>query len=137
MKTQRDLNNPETMYEALRYAISEDLRSNCTAGLAYMGVKMMTHPKELRLAREKEKLYACCEYSKCNAKRLGSELFRCGGCKVVLYCAKKCQKEDWAEHKDFCKLLQKERVEGEKRRAGSHGSKGKKKSKSKKRRRRT
>ena len=33
------------------------------------------------------------------------ETFRCSGCKAIRYCSKECQKDDWLEHKDFCKSL--------------------------------
>ncbi|TPX48830.1 hypothetical protein SeMB42_g02842 [Synchytrium endobioticum] len=32
---------------------------------------------------------------------------RCGGCKVVFYCNRNCQKEDWKAHKAECKNLHK------------------------------
>jgi len=30
---------------------------------------------------------------------------RCGGCKIIGYCSKKCQHEDWNSHKKLCKRL--------------------------------
>jgi len=29
---------------------------------------------------------------------------RCKGCKLVWYCNETCQKEDWATHREFCRL---------------------------------
>jgi hypothetical protein len=34
-----------------------------------------------------------------------SNLLLCGGCKGVYYCSKKCQKEDWKDHKQICKSI--------------------------------
>lgn len=33
---------------------------------------------------------------------------QCGGCKNVLYCSVKCQREDWKSHKYRCRAAQKE-----------------------------
>jgi len=33
------------------------------------------------------------------------ELFKCASCKCVYYCSKKCQKQDWKEHKEHCKTF--------------------------------
>lgn len=41
---------------------------------------------------------------KCN-KEDASE--KCGHCKTVCYCDKLCQKEDWSDHKNICKLYNK------------------------------
>ncbi len=35
------------------------------------------------------------------------KLNRCGGCQVISYCCKDCQKSDWEEHKLFCKIAKK------------------------------
>ena len=32
------------------------------------------------------------------------DFFRCSGCKLVYYCDKLCQKEDWALHKKLCRM---------------------------------
>ena len=32
-------------------------------------------------------------------------LARCSGCRAVYYCSKKCQKADWAQHKQLCRQL--------------------------------
>ena len=34
--------------------------------------------------------------------RRSSYCKKCSGCKVVLYCSKKCQKNDWENHKLIC-----------------------------------
>lgn len=34
------------------------------------------------------------------------ELMLCGGCKAVAYCSRDCQRQDWANHKTFCKTFQ-------------------------------
>ena len=33
------------------------------------------------------------------------KLLKCGRCKVVSYCSKECQREDWKDHKAFCNLM--------------------------------
>ena len=33
---------------------------------------------------------------------------RCTGCYLVFYCSTSCQSNDWADHRDNCKLIQKE-----------------------------
>lgn len=33
--------------------------------------------------------------------------FRCNGCKFIHYCSSNCQKSDWIDHKEECKMLQK------------------------------
>lgn len=44
-----------------------------------------------------EKKYFC---TNCNNKE--TALDRCGGCKNARYCNRKCQKEDWKNHKEKC-----------------------------------
>ena len=43
----------------------------------------------------------CC---KCGEKR--RKLKRCTSCKVVYYCGKQCQQQDWPTHKTKCRSLQ-------------------------------
>ncbi len=33
----------------------------------------------------------------------GKSLKRCGGCKIPVYCCKKCQQQDWRSHKKLCR----------------------------------
>jgi len=35
---------------------------------------------------------------------IGGGMSRCGGCRVVFFCSKKCQKKNWADHKAICKV---------------------------------
>lgn len=37
--------------------------------------------------------------------KTGDEVMKCGGCKVVAYCGKDHQREDWKAHKVLCKAL--------------------------------
>jgi len=42
----------------------------------------------------------------CNyCRNENTELFKCGNCKCIYYCSKKCQKEDWKFHKNNCGLF--------------------------------
>lgn len=44
-----------------------------------------------------------------NCHRFGegqAELKRCSGCHKAIYCSPKCQKVNWKEHKEICKVLQ-------------------------------
>jgi hypothetical protein len=34
-----------------------------------------------------------------------SGFMKCGGCKITYYCSKKCQLENWKEHKKICKCI--------------------------------
>ncbi|KAI1456208.1 hypothetical protein F4805DRAFT_433530 [Annulohypoxylon moriforme] len=43
-----------------------------------------------------------CYNYRCTNSSPGSSLY-CSGCKKVRYCSKDCQKQDWKEHKSFCK----------------------------------
>ncbi len=40
--------------------------------------------------------------NKCNATRSEKKLSKCSRCGKVYYCSKKCQKDDWDEHKKKC-----------------------------------
>ena len=42
-----------------------------------------------------------CDY--CHNENI--ELFKCGSCKCVYYCSKKCQKLDWKLHKEDCNFF--------------------------------
>lgn len=51
------------------------------------------------------------EEPKCNGCHklgltLGLKLHKCSGCKMVKYCSRECQRDDWAEHKIECKKEQ-------------------------------
>lgn len=48
------------------------------------------------------KCYGCCK-----AKEDCEKLNRCSACQVITYCCKECQKNDWDEHKQFCKIVKK------------------------------
>ena len=39
----------------------------------------------------------------CSVPRTNRPLQRCGGCQLVAYCCRECQKDDWSEHKIVCK----------------------------------
>lgn len=41
----------------------------------------------------------------CNVCGVNENLLRCGQCKIVFYCSKEHQKQDWKKHKLFCKKL--------------------------------
>lgn len=32
-------------------------------------------------------------------------LMRCASCKLVKYCSRECQKQDWAQHRELCKAI--------------------------------
>jgi hypothetical protein len=53
----------------------------------------------------------CCKY--CRADRFVRELKDCGRCKMVQYCSLHCQKEDWAQHKQLCKIIKAKKKEGQ------------------------
>lgn len=42
------------------------------------------------------------ECEACRATEKGIRFLKCGRCKRVSYCSKKCQTKDWAEHKPRC-----------------------------------
>ena len=61
---------------------------------------------------EKEKDVAktkalCAECGKHNEDTInnGNNFKRCSNSKLVNYCCKQCQKNDWKEHKTFCNIL--------------------------------
>ena len=37
------------------------------------------------------------------------KLTRCSSCKLTLYCSKKCQRDDWKQHKPYCKRVCKDK----------------------------
>ena len=41
----------------------------------------------------------------CSACKSSDNLSKCGGCKVMHYCSKECQRSDWKIHKSFCKEI--------------------------------
>lgn len=46
-----------------------------------------------------------------HCKKCGAETkVKCNGCKVVYYCSKERQKEDWEEHKELCRRRDKRNV---------------------------
>jgi hypothetical protein len=45
----------------------------------------------------------CCKCGKPDSKENVNQF--CGDCKRAKYCSRKCQQEDWEEHKKDCKLL--------------------------------
>ena len=49
---------------------------------------------------------ACKTCGKLNAElsKEKKKLKTCGKCKKVAYCSKECQKEDWKDHKEDCRL---------------------------------
>ena len=42
----------------------------------------------------------------CREQKDGNK--RCSGCYMVFYCGRDCQAKDWDNHKDKCKIIQKE-----------------------------
>ena len=51
---------------------------------------------------EQPKQGAC---AKCNEFKDRAKLMLCQGCKVMNYCSKKCQRADWANHKEYCRAI--------------------------------
>lgn len=47
------------------------------------------------------------EVGPCRVCDKTEKTFRCAGCKVVFYCGKEHQKEDWPLHKAICKKVAK------------------------------
>ena len=35
---------------------------------------------------------------------------RCSGCQVTRYCSRRCQKQDWQRHKDYCTVVSKSSI---------------------------
>lgn len=46
-----------------------------------------------------------CQRGKCSIRRNNSVLRKCGSCRCVRYCSRRCQKRDWNEHKSQCRKL--------------------------------
>lgn len=42
---------------------------------------------------------------KCSEVKDRAKLMVCQGCKVMNYCSKKCQRADWANHKQYCRTI--------------------------------
>lgn len=43
--------------------------------------------------------------AKCSEVKDRAKLMLCQGCKVTNYCSKKCQRADWANHKQYCRTI--------------------------------
>lgn len=43
-----------------------------------------------------------CHYSGCPKPVGAVASYKCGKCKSIRYCSKKCQKKDWKNHKSYC-----------------------------------
>jgi len=44
--------------------------------------------------------------ARCGAQRSDEvKLKACAGCKIVLYCSRQCQTQDWDGHKDLCRKM--------------------------------
>mmetsp|Transcript_69702 Transcript_69702/g.85482 ORF Transcript_69702/g.85482 Transcript_69702/m.85482 type:complete len:222 (+) Transcript_69702:3-668(+) len=48
-----------------------------------------------------------CSNQDCRKIRREHTLKKCRQCKMVRYCSRKCQKQDWINHKEICKKLRK------------------------------
>lgn len=44
---------------------------------------------------------SCC--TRCRKRDVKSKIMECSICRVTQYCSKKCQRDDWPEHKLLCK----------------------------------
>ncbi|KAL9187279.1 hypothetical protein ACHAXT_001382 [Thalassiosira profunda] len=47
---------------------------------------------------------------KCHAVKERKLLLECTGCRVHSYCSKECQRKDWPDHKEYCRLRMSERA---------------------------
>ncbi|KAJ7720270.1 hypothetical protein B0H16DRAFT_1738939 [Mycena metata] len=45
-----------------------------------------------------------CEALTCGAVRGKTGVKRCKGCERACYCSQRCQRQDWAEHKELCSM---------------------------------
>ena len=59
-------------------------------------MQAIPRPKE-----DKTRLHRCLKCRK-SARDIGGPLSKCGRCKEVSYCSRKCQKADWKNHQIFC-----------------------------------
>jgi len=50
--------------------------------------------------------YLLCDHTECG--KTGARM-RCGGCETQYYCEKTCQRSAWRQHKDLCKIFQKQK----------------------------
>ena len=57
-----------------------------------------------KVERYKNGWYMCCY--KCQMTETGKrKLLMCARCESITYCGRKCQKEDWDRHRQFCEEL--------------------------------
>jgi len=47
-------------------------------------------------------LFTAGQCNNCLKKVLRSDLMMCGGCRSNFFCSRKCQKEGWSDHKEWC-----------------------------------
>ena len=86
------------MEKYFRRAITYHLTSNISVKLDLEAKSLMIqHCSSVEPTQQK--LQPTC--SRCKAK--SSDLKKCMRCKMVVYCNKQCQREDWNEHKLICK----------------------------------
>jgi hypothetical protein len=95
-------NDIDFLYEALRYATTEDT-TTFTNDRVCESYELLKHPTEMREKREKEKNEGRCE--KCNKTAPRKEFLRCSRCQLVMYCDRTCQKGDWKDHKKLCNYM--------------------------------
>lgn len=56
--------------------------------------------------KSKIKYYYNNYYNKiCNVCKIDCKIMRCSSCNIVGYCSKKCQKQDWKQHKISCEFF--------------------------------
>ena len=67
--------------------------------------KKVKKPKPVALRAENLVVRHC---KACGKARGATKLLACGGCKLVHYCEKSCQKKAWRAHKSFCNFARKE-----------------------------